>query len=174
MHFVFLSKTIVCEFTVQINKQTKKCNCAFSAYFLCEMNTNISLPSVWKTGHWKPCVCWWCTRWVQCFIHPYLDLNWISAHREDKKWERKEKKKKRESVEAIKSVENININLPPLDVLQNIRNQLAFFLELNICGESSKIILCFCFFTCFQPRLSSWLKICVCKNWFHFPELSWG
>lgn len=95
MHFVFLSKTIVCEFTVQINKQTKKCNCAFSAYFLCEMNTNISLPSVWKTGHWKPCVCWWCTRWVQCFIHPYLDLNWISAHREDKKWERKEKKKKK-------------------------------------------------------------------------------
>lgn len=46
MHFAFLSVTTVCEFTLQIkNKQTEKCNCAFSAYFQCEMNTNISFPS---------------------------------------------------------------------------------------------------------------------------------
>lgn len=57
----------------------------------------------------------------------------------------RERKKKRESVEAIKSVENININLLSLNVLQNIRNQLTFFLELNICGEVQKLFCAFAF-----------------------------
>ena len=55
------------------------------------------------------------------------------------------KKKERESVKAIKSVENININLPPLNVLQNIRNHLTFFLELNISGEVKKSFCAFAF-----------------------------
>lgn len=47
-------------------------------------------------------------------------------------------KEKKESVKAIKSVENININLPFLVLLQNIGNQLDFFLQLSICGEVQK------------------------------------
>lgn len=58
---------------------------------------------------------------------------------------KKKKERERESVKAIKSVENININLPPLSVLQNIRNHLTFFLELNICGEVKKSFCAFAF-----------------------------
>lgn len=53
------------------------------------------------------------------------------------------KEEKKESVKVIKSVENININLPSLIRLQNIRNQLDFFLQLSICGEKS-----ICAFVC--------------------------
>lgn len=51
--------------------------------------------------------------------------------------------KKKESVKVIKSVENININMPPLILLQNIRNQLDFFLQLSVCGGKS-----ICAFVC--------------------------
>lgn len=157
MHFVFLSKTIVCEFTLQISKQTEKCNCAFSAYLLCEMNTNISLPAVWKTGHWKPCVCWWCTRWSQCFIHPYLDLNWISAHRGQNMGERERKKKERISRGNKKCREHKYKSAFP-QCATKYQKSAYFFSWVKHLWGSSKIILCFCFFTCFQPRLSSWLK----------------
>ena len=80
------------------------------------------------------------------FILTLIQIEFQLTERTKNGRERKKKKKReRESVEATKSVENININLPPLNVLQNIRNQLTFFLELNICGEVQKLFCAFAF-----------------------------
>lgn len=86
VHFTFPSTTTVCEFAVQIkNKQAEKCNCAFSAYFQCAMNTNISLPSNsvknWSLKTLSVLV----VHLLRSILHScLLPLNWISAHREGK------------------------------------------------------------------------------------------
>lgn len=128
MHFVFLSITTVCEFTLQKNnKQTKKCNCAFSAYFLCEMNTNILLPSN-SVKNWPlKILCMLAVHSLGPMLHsslPCFKLN-FNSQRGPKKWEKK--KKKKELVKAVKSVENININLPFPILLQSIRKSAYIF-----------------------------------------------
>lgn len=133
MHFVFLSVTTVCEFTLQIkSKQTEKCNCAFSAYFQCEMNTNISLPS----NNVKN----WSLKTLSMSVVHLLDPVFHSSSpcfKSNFNSQRKKNgKRKKKSVEAVKSVENVNINLPPLILLQKSEISLIFFpLQLSICGE---------------------------------------
>lgn len=153
MHFVFLSVTTVCEFTLQIkNKQTEKYNCAFSAYFQCEMNTNISLPSN-SVKNWSlKTLSMLVVHLLDPVFHSSLPCFKLNFNSQRKKKMGKEKKK---SVEAVKSVENININLPPLILLQKSEISLIIFsLQLSICG-SSKINLCFCLLVCLQTRVSS-------------------
>lgn len=140
MHFVFLSITTVCEFTLQKNnKQTKKCNCAFSAYFLCEMNTNISLPSN-SVKNWPlKILCMLAVHSLGPMLHsslPCFKLN-FNSQRGPKKWEKK-KKKKRIGKGSKKCREHKYKSSFSYFATKYQKISLHFFFQLSICGKVQK------------------------------------
>lgn len=129
LYFVFFSTIGVCEFALQIKtKQTEKCNCAFSAYFQCEANTNISLPS-------KAVKNWSLKTLSMLVLHclePMLHSSLLPFKLNFNSEKGKMRKEKKEISESNKHVGSTHRNLSLYILLQNIKYQLHFiFFQLK-------------------------------------------
>lgn len=141
LYFVFLSTIVVCEFTLQIkSKQTEKCNCAFSACFQCEVNTNISLSS-------KAVKNWSLKTQSMLVLHclePMLHSSLLPFKLNFNSEKGKMGKEKKEISESNKHVGNTHRNLSLYILLQNIKYQLHFmFFSLSTGDEVQKLICMF-------------------------------
>lgn len=119
----------------------EKCNCAFSACFQCEVNTNISLPS-------KAVKNWSLKTLSMLVLHclePMLHSSLLPFKLNFNSKKGKMGKEKKEISESNKHVGNTHRRTLSLHILlQNIKYQLHFiFFSLSTCDEVQKLICMF-------------------------------